>query len=231
MMNSKFCLALLLLGIIYCDADYFNTYDYLELASRWPDTYCLTHEGTCRDKVPQNFTISYIRPKKRGGPDLENCPTAYPLLNSTIEANKNDLLKFWPDLTTDNFQESKAMWNDQWKMYGSCFNMRPDEFIQYALNSRKRSDIKKILARAGIVPNGLQYPPRRILQVFKKALGVNVDIVCEEDRSGNIYLAEVHECVDYYGTTPIDCYNKARGCDDYPIYPNMGFVSPNKDPK
>ncbi|XP_061347237.1 ribonuclease 1-like [Gastrolobium bilobum] len=230
-MKSKFllALALLLLGILYCEANYYNTYDYLELALRWPNSYCSIHEGTCRDTVPQHFTISYLHPMKRGGPDLKYCPTPYPLPNSTIEANKNNLLRFWPDLTTDNFLDSQTLWKDQWKMYGSCSNMRPDDYIAYALNSIKRNDLKKILANAGIVPSGVQYPPDRILNVFRTALGVNVDIVCETDTNGNTYLAEVHQCVDYYGTTPIDCYHKAKGCDDNPIFPYPGFgeESPN----
>uniref|UniRef100_A0A151UIQ6 Ribonuclease S-2 n=1 Tax=Cajanus cajan TaxID=3821 RepID=A0A151UIQ6_CAJCA len=233
-MKSKFLLIFLFLGILYCEAEYFNPncyeYDYLELALRWPNTYCLTHEGACRDIVPQYFTISYLRPKKRAGPDLQYCPTQISLPNSTVKANKNDLLKFWPDLRTDNFIESKSLWKDQWKKFGSCYNLMPDDYIVYALNSRKRNDLKKILTNAGIVPSGSSYPTRRILQAFRKALGVNVNIICEPDRNGYVYLAEVHQCVDVQGTTPIDCDNKARGCDDDPIYPYMGF-QPDKDPK
>ncbi|KAL2334291.1 hypothetical protein Fmac_015504 [Flemingia macrophylla] len=180
-------------------------------------------EGSCREMVPQYFTISYLRPRKRGGPDLQNCPTPFTLPNSTIEANKNDLLKFWPDLRTDNFIESKSLWRDQWNRFGSCYSMMPDDYIVYALNSRKRNDLKKILTNAGIVASGNPYPTRRILQAFRKALGVNVDIVCEPDRNGYVYLAEVHQCVDVQGTTPIDCDNKAKGCDDDPIFPYMGF--------
>ncbi|XP_027358515.1 ribonuclease S-2-like [Abrus precatorius] len=227
-MKSKLLLIFLLLGILYCEAQNFISYDYLELALRWPNSYCLTHDGGCRERVPQFFTISYLRPRKRGGPDLQNCPTPFTLPNSTIEANKYDLLKFWPDLRTDNFIESKTLWKDQWKRFGSCYTLTPDDYIVYALSSRKKNELKKILTNAGIVPNGMQYPPQRILQVFRKALGVIVDIVCEADRSGNIYLAEVHQCMDYYGTTPIDCDNLAKGCDDEPIYPYMGY-EPDKD--
>ncbi|KAG5079275.1 hypothetical protein JHK86_003340 [Glycine max] len=213
------------------EAQYFNAnpYDYLQLALRWPNSYCLTHEGGCREIVPQYFTISYLHPMRRGGPDLQNCPSPFNMPNSTMEINKNDLLKYWPDLRTDNFIESKSLWRDQWRKFGSCYSMMPDDYIVYALNSRKRNDLKKILTNAGIVASGNPYPTRRILQAFRKALGVNVDIVCEPDRSGNVYLAEVHQCVDAAGTTSIDCDNKARGCDDDPIFPYMGF-QPDKDP-
>ncbi|XP_020206884.1 ribonuclease S-2 [Cajanus cajan] len=231
-MKSEFLLVFLFLGILNCEAQSLNlnSYDYLELALRWPNSYCLTHEGGCRDIVPQYFTIYYLRPRKRGGPDLQNCPTPFALPNSTIEANKNDLLKFWPDLRTDNFIESKSLWRDQWNRFGSCYNMMPDDYIAYALNNRKRNDLKKILTSAGIVASGNPYPSRRILQAFRKALGVNVDIVCEPDRNGYVYLAEVHQCFDVQGTTPIDCDNKARGCDDDPIFPYMGFQQ-DEDPK
>ncbi|KAK7380735.1 hypothetical protein VNO78_33252 [Psophocarpus tetragonolobus] len=228
----KFLLFFLFLGILKCEAQFFNPnpYDYLELALRWPNSYCLTHDGGCREIVPQYFTISYLHPVKRGGPDLQNCPSPFNMPNITMETNKNDLLKFWPDLRTDNFIESKSLWRDQWKKFGSCYNLMPDDYIVYALNNRKRSDLKKILTNAGIVASGNPYPTRRILQAFRKALGVNVNIVCEPDRSGNVYLAEVHQCVDASGTMPIDCDNKAKGCDDDPIYPYMGF-QPDKDPK
>ncbi|KAH1260428.1 Ribonuclease 1 [Glycine max] len=230
-MKSKFLFVFLLLGILNCEAQYFNAnpYDYLQLALRWPNSYCLTHEGGCREIVPQYFTISYLHPMRRGGPDLQNCPSPFNMPNSTMEINKNDLLKYWPDLRTDNFIESKSLWRDQWRKFGSCYSMMPDDYIVYALNSRKRNDLKKILTNAGIVASGNPYPTRRILQAFRKALGVNVDIVCEPDRSGNVYLAEVHQCVDAAGTTSIDCDNKARGCDDDPIFPYMGF-QPDKDP-
>lgn len=57
---------------------------------------------------------------------------------------------------------------------------------------------------SGIVANGNSYPTYRILQIFKKTLGLNVSIVCESDRSGNVYIAEVHQCVDISGTMQKD---------------------------
>ncbi|RDY08609.1 Ribonuclease 1, partial [Mucuna pruriens] len=231
-MKSKFFLVFLLSGILSCEADYFNanSYDYLELALRWPNTFCVINDGDCRDIVPQYFTINYLRPRKRGGPDLQNCPTQFSLPNSTIEDNKNDLLRFWPDLSTDNFIESKKLWKDQWRRFGSCYNMMPDDYIVYALNNRKRNDLKRILTNAGIVASGNSYPPHKILQVFRNDLGVNVSISCEPDRSGNVYFAEIRQCIDICGTTPIDCDDKAKGCYDEPIFPYMGF-QPDKDPK
>lgn len=80
-----------------------------------------------------------------------------------------------------------------------------------------------MLKFSGIVANGNSYPTHRVLGSFRRALGVNVNIVCEPDRSGNFYLAEVHQCVDVSGTIPIDCDNKARGCEDDPIFPYAGF--------
>lgn len=53
-----------------------------------------------------------------------------------IETNKYDLLRFWPDLTTDNFIESKLLWRDQGKKFGPCCYMMPDDYIVYALNNR-----------------------------------------------------------------------------------------------
>ena len=66
-----------------------------------------------------------------------------------IETNKYDLLRFWPDLRTDNFIESKSLWRDQWKKFGSCCFMMPDDYFVYALNNRKRYDLKRILTSAG----------------------------------------------------------------------------------
>ncbi|KAL5173389.1 Ribonuclease S-7 [Glycine soja] len=186
-MNSKFLLVLLLTEILNCEAQYFNAnpYDYLELALRWPNSYCLTHEDGCMDIVPQYFTISYFRPRKMGGPDLQYCRTPITLSNSIIETNKYDLLRFWPDLTTDNFIESKLLWRDQGKKFGPCCYMMPDDYIKLI---RSKENLDKC----------------RILQTFKKTLGLNVSIVCESDRSGNVYIAEVHQCVDISGTMQKD---------------------------
>ena len=88
-MKSKFLFVFLLLGILNCEAQYFNAnpYDYLQLALRWPNSYCLTHEGGCREIVPQYFTISYLHPMRRGGPDLQNCPSPFNMPNSTVSTS------------------------------------------------------------------------------------------------------------------------------------------------
>ena len=85
-MKSKFLFVFLFLGILNCEAQHFNAipYDYLQLALRWPNSYCLTHEGGCREIVPQYFTISYLHPMRRGGPDLQNCPSPFNMPNSTV---------------------------------------------------------------------------------------------------------------------------------------------------
>ena len=83
---SQLLLIFLFLGILNCEAQYFNTnpYDYLELALRWPNSYCLTHDGGCREIVPQYFTISYLRPRQREGPDKQYCPSPFTMPNSTV---------------------------------------------------------------------------------------------------------------------------------------------------
>ena len=85
-MKSEFLFVFLFLGILNCEAQHFNAipYDYLQLALRWPNSYCLTHEGGCREIVPQYFTISYLHPMRRGGPDLQNCPSPFNMPNSTV---------------------------------------------------------------------------------------------------------------------------------------------------
>lgn len=86
MIMNSILLVLLLMEILNCEAQYFDAspYDYLELALRWPNSYCLTHEDGCREIVPQYFTISYFRPRKLGGPDLQYCPTPITLSNNIV---------------------------------------------------------------------------------------------------------------------------------------------------
>ncbi|KAG5060577.1 hypothetical protein JHK87_001606 [Glycine soja] len=92
-MKSKFLFVFLFLGILNCEAQHFNAipYDYLQLALRWPNSYCLTHEGGCREIVPQYVTISYLHPMRRGGADLQNCPSPFNMPNSTDPSKGNDV--------------------------------------------------------------------------------------------------------------------------------------------
>jgi len=117
--------------------------------------FCISRSSTFMDKLLRKLkwwkkfnSFFFSRTYRRDTSSFSRWIFLY-FVYMQMEVNKNDLLKFWPDLRTDNFIESKSLWRDQWRRFASCYNILPNDYIVYALNSRKRNDLKKILTSAG----------------------------------------------------------------------------------
>ncbi|KAI4351281.1 hypothetical protein L6164_005657 [Bauhinia variegata] len=233
-MKYKLVTVLLVVAIVSFGTQSYRDYDYFKLILVWPNSYCLTKFQRCRDKLPQYFTLGGLWPEKQGGKEPQNClPAGNYLSNDTIEKYRAELLRYWPDLSTYDFEESKSLWIEQWRRHGSCSNvtLSPEEYITCALNRREDHNIYRFLTNAGIRANGNSYSPNRILEVLMRVTGAVVDIVCDPDRFGNVYLAEIHQCIDYNGQKFIDCHNVAKNCDNDPIFPHPIFPKSKAAPK
>ncbi|KAI4346348.1 hypothetical protein L6164_007251 [Bauhinia variegata] len=232
-MKYRFLMVLLVLGIVSFETESYRYYDYFKLALVWPNSYCLTKVEHCREQLPQYFTLGGLRPEKTNGKEPQYClpATGNYLSNDTIEKYRAELLRYWPDLSTCDFEESKNMWIEQWRRHGSCSNvtLSPEEYITCALNRREDHNLHRILTNAGIRANGNSYSPNKILEILATVTGALVDIVCEADRFGNVYLVEIHQCINYNGQKFIDCNNMAKNCDDDPIFPRPLFPKRNQD--
>lgn len=76
---------------------------------------------------------------------------------------------------------------------------------------------------SGIVANGRSYPANQILKAIRRGTGWLADIVCDSDREGNVFLSEIHQCIEYEGETFTDCQYVAQNCDNDPIFPGSYF--------
>ncbi|KAI4351283.1 hypothetical protein L6164_005659 [Bauhinia variegata] len=226
-MKCEFLLVLFFVGVLSCAGQEYSKADSFKISLIWPNSYCLTNDHDCRPSVPQYFTINGLWAVGSDGEVMENCKTGYYLTDKIITTNKVDLLKFWPDLSTYNFQDSKKLWKSQWETYGSCAAdlMLAEGYISKAMNLRQSHNLYQILTNAGIVANGSSYKADRILTAIRKSTKFMVDIVCETDRVGNVYFSEVIQCLDNHGKEFVDCENKANNCDKDPIFPDPLFTS------
>ncbi|KAI4351302.1 hypothetical protein L6164_005678 [Bauhinia variegata] len=233
-MKCKFLLVLVFAGILCCAAQQYGgspRHDIVKLSLLWPNSYCLTNDHNCRPNVPQYFTIDGLWAEMNNGDKVENCETRYYMTNSMIDRHKVELLKYWPDLSTYNYQDSKQLWKNKWETDGTCCSdlMRPEDYLASAMNLRQSHNIYQILTNAGILANGSSYPATKILAAIRKATRFMVDIVCETDRVGNVYLSEIHQCLDNHAGGFVDCDNKAVNCDQDPIFPDALFAAAAKN--
>ncbi|KAI4346350.1 hypothetical protein L6164_007253 [Bauhinia variegata] len=227
MTKCKFFLVLFFVGVLSCAGQDPKKADYFKISLIWPNSYCVTNDHDCRPSVPQYFTVNGLWAVGSGDEVIQNCKTTDYLTDKITTRHKVDLLKFWPDLSTFNFQDSKKMWKNQWETYGTCSQdlMSPEGYITKALSLRQSHNLYQILTNAGILANGSSYKTDRILTAIRKATRFMVDIVCETDRVGNVYLSEVIQCLDNHGEEFIDCHNKAVNCDKDPIFPDPLYTA------
>lgn len=77
--------------------------------------------------------------------------------------------------------------------------------------------------------DGRSYPAEDILHAISKVTKFMVNIVCKKDRMGNVYLLQIHLCIDNNATGFIDCQDQAMNCDeDTIIFPDQKYIPRNK---
>ncbi|KAJ7974639.1 Ribonuclease [Quillaja saponaria] len=165
-------LYILLVGFqVFCegedDGQEYCQYDYFKLVLRWPNSYCKTNP--CRRTVPQHFTIHGLWPQRKDGTDLTYCPTTEILTNAILNSFRDGLLKYWPDLSTNNFEDSKSLWIYQWEKHGTCSSskFKAQEYIERAILRTETNDALSMLRKAGIQPYGASYSTSRIQKAIK----------------------------------------------------------------
>lgn len=231
-MKCKFFVLLVLFseGFLLC-AGQDPQHDYFKLVLQWPNSYCLTSRQPCRKQVPQYFTIDGLWPELFTGKEPQSCSSPQVLTNAIIVNLKYDLLKYWPDLSTYNFEDSRQLWKDQWDLHGSCASdiLLPEDYFPTALNLRRSHNMYDILTISDIRADGRSYPAEDILHAISKVTKFMVNIVCKKDRMGNVYLLQIHLCIDSNATEFIDCQDQAMNCDeDTIIFPDQKYIPRNK---
>ncbi|KAI4351289.1 hypothetical protein L6164_005665 [Bauhinia variegata] len=178
--------------------------------------------------LPQYFTIKAFWAELSDGSRLENCETQSPsLTEAMISRHRDDMLDYWPDLSKITYQDNVKTWKDQWKRYGTCAAdiLPAEDYITntIAVRLHQRRNLFNILRDSGIVPNGKKYSSAKILSALHRYTETNVNIVCGMDDVGNVYLSEIHQCLDRNANKFVDCENKAINCFGDPIFPSHSF--------
>nr|GME17524.1 ribonuclease 1-like [Ipomoea batatas] len=164
--------------------------DYFFISLKWPKTQCKSKEGCClpkkgspslNDFVIHEFQAFY----SSNGGTIANCTTGTKFQPSKIADLVPSLQKYWPSLSCPS-RDSKKLWKEEWVEYGTCaetlFNQH--DYFAAALRVYKQINLFKVLADAGIKPNGTYYPGEAINKAIAKAGLGEITVSCREDEKG-----------------------------------------------
>ncbi|KAL6222152.1 hypothetical protein ACLB2K_005544 [Fragaria x ananassa] len=196
--------------------------DSYNLVIEWPNTFCLVEPQPPCQQHPQSFTLHGLWPQA-GGRSLVNCPGS-PMEDQTLEANKGDLTKFWPDLRNSDFDKSKSFWRHEWDTHGRCSGKPPADYLTMVFNAVKKYDVQKLLAKNGILPgNPKGHMAAQFEQAIFKETKLHTEIECKtEDRKE--YLFQIYFCLTPQGQFK-NCTIRYR-CANKPIYMPLPPPSP-----
>ncbi|XP_019161686.1 PREDICTED: ribonuclease 3-like [Ipomoea nil] len=180
--------------------------DYFFISLKWPKTQCQSKEGCClpkkgspslNDFVIHEFQAFY---SSNGGTNA-NCTTGTKFQPSKIADLVPSLQKYWPSLSCPS-RDSKKLWKEEWVEYGTCaetvFNQH--DYFAAALRVYKQINLLKLLADAGIKPNGKYYPGDAINKAIAKAGLGEITVSCREDEKGvNAVLDYITFCASNKG--------------------------------
>lgn len=217
------------------------SYDYLQLAIRWPASLCLFHH--CIQK-PDRWVMYSLRPTFYNGTIASSCCNVSDFDLERIAPLQPLFADRWPSLFTRND------WNNsmkhQFDRYGSCIGsgLTPTEqqlrsrFDVIATSvpiqlhyidvlrrlARWLPDIRSRLQQAQLVP---QSNPDNLIAFASivPALSLNRTTVvqCSRYRSGSreySLLDTILLCFDRYSLQLIDCPNVTEDCRDQVFYPH-----------
>ncbi|KAI4351291.1 hypothetical protein L6164_005667 [Bauhinia variegata] len=198
------------------DSGLYPQRDHFKLALVWPNSYCVTDYRSCRSELPQYFTIKAFSADLGDDRRLENCEKQSPFLTEAmISRHKYDMLNYSPDLSKSTYEDNVKTW----KTSGS--DMEPVLLTHY---QRKITNEHNCC----IVPDGKKYSSAKILSALHRNRDTYLNIVCGMDGEGNVYLSEIHQCLDSNANKFVDCENKAINCFDDPIFPGEYNSQPMK---
>ncbi|XP_040369171.1 ribonuclease T2-like [Rosa chinensis] len=85
--------------------------------------------------------------------------------DSTLNGKKDDLNKYWPDLTHSKFEESKSFWIHEWEKHGRCSAKSPANYLSLVFDLMKKHDVEQIFKDNGILPSKNGYPMTQLGQL------------------------------------------------------------------
>ncbi|KAB1206319.1 Extracellular ribonuclease LE [Morella rubra] len=186
-----------------------QVYDFFYLVQQWPGSYCDTSQGCCyptTGKPATNFSIHGLWPNYDNGSYPSNCDSNDPFDLSEISDLQSKMQVSWPSLSCPSSDDT-SFWSHEWNKHGTCSEsvLTEHAYFQAVLNLKSKANVLQTLKNAGIQPNGGFYSLTSIKSAIKGGLGYNSWIECNTDTSGNYQLYQIYLCVDYYGSSFIEC--------------------------
>lgn len=201
-------------------------FDFFYFVQQWPGAYCDTQRSCCYPKTGKpaaDFGIHGLWPNYKDGSYPSNCDPDSPFDQSKVSNLLRRMQNEWPTLSCPS-NDGIKFWTHEWEKHGTCSESVLDQhsYFQTALDLKNKVNLLKALTNAGIKPNGQTYSLDSIKDAIKQAVGYEPFVECNVDSSGNRQLYQIYLCVDYSGSTVIECPVFPRSkCDDQIEFPSF----------
>jgi hypothetical protein len=215
------------------------SYDYLQLAIRWPSSLCLFHHCSLK---PDQWVMYSLRPTFYNGSYASACCDVSDFDIDRIAPLESLLSNRWPSLF--NASHWKESMRRQFDRYGSCLGSG----LTLVEQQRNRSpigtsvpiqlhfvdvvrrlaqwlpDFRSRLEKSQLIPQ-INSDNLYALNSIRPSLGLNQTVVVQCSRyraAGRVYslLDTILLCFDRYNLQLIDCPNVVEDCSDRIFYPH-----------
>ncbi|KAK2180622.1 hypothetical protein NP493_435g02067 [Ridgeia piscesae] len=208
-------------------------FEFFVYAQQWPPTVCVqadvTHKHQCR--IPNNVTtwsVHGLWPSNHRGMGPSFCNKTAKFDPNAIRPIENLLLKFWPNLYTD--EPLLQFWEHEWDKHGTCAMTVPSlsneyKYFNIGIKINNKLDVLGSLTKQGIVPkDGYTYPYTAVVMALKKAFKHTTILGCYYDTETKTqYLISLEVCFNKK-LEMIDCGHSGGSCRSsepiaYPAFP------------
>lgn len=207
-----------------------TSYDYYSFALEWSGTVCKFHKCDFDRSYAKTFNLHGLWPSRNNGHHPFYCSQTKFDFSSLSNSLRSNLNLYWSGL----YSSQQEFLDHEWSKHGTCWNKNygdlsrvpegidswltvarshsnqvPADFLNTAVMlSKKVYNIYDALHKYEIEPSDEKtYAREQISKAFKLAYGVEVQINCLRDESGNSYFSDVLLCLDK-NFLPINCKEK-----------------------
>lgn len=179
-------------------------WDFFMLVTEWPFSSCekenVTHKHECViPDVVTTWVLHGLWPSCSNGKYPQFC-TQDKFDFSKVEDLNDRLMKYWPNLFTD---ESKtSFWKHEYEKHGTCAATvsgleTEHEFFKVAMDLRDKYDMGRILSDESITPRVVPYKGSDVKAAINKGLNAKGCATCQKVTGVDGYvLMSTTVCVD-----------------------------------
>ena len=184
-------------------------FDYLLLATQWPESFCETQ--SCADHKDV-WSIHGGWPQYTNGGWPQNCCFEKEFRASQIDSIRDELDKHWGTLKAGASDDS--FWSHEWTKHGTCAKNSELlngelNYFNHTLQAFKALSIDKWLSDASITPSSSKmYSVTDFHAAVTKGVGAKVQLWCLSKRHGDSpIVSQINFCLNKDTLKPFDCPN------------------------